>query len=158
METGIFIFVVSFLSLLSAWGYFVLNRKINSIDSEKEIQLKVTCEDDNVFKMFLNKLKLEASQSYIKNKPFLVYDVILEAEKRGYFKSNAFIKGNYSFYTILKCSENELVFGCKYFNNGLFRHIDPVFDITIYKDGLWADISFEQQTINEDINGIRETH
>lgn len=158
METGIFIFVVSFLSLLSAWGYFVLNRKINRIDSEKEVQLKVTCEDDNVFKMFLNKLKLEASQSYIKNKPFLVYDIIIEAEKRGYFKSNAIIKGNYSFFVVLKCSEDELILGCKYFGKGLYKIIDPVFDIVIYKDGLWADISFEQQTINEENDGVRETH
>ena len=157
METGIFIFVVSFLSLLSAWGYFVLNRKINRVNSEKEIQLKVTCEDDNVFKMFLNKLKLEASQSYIKNKPFLVYDIIIEAEKRGYFKYNAIINGRYFFFTVLKCSEDELVFGCKYIGRNLFI-FDPVFDIVIYKNGLWADISFEQQTENVENNGVRETH
>lgn len=156
METGIFIFVfvVSFLSLLSAWNYFVLNRKINRIESEKEIQLKVTCEDDNVFKMFLNKLKLEASQSYIKNKPFLVYDVIIEAEKRGYFKYNAIINGRYFFWTVLKCSEDELVLGCKYVERHLFRPIDPIFDIVIYKNGLWADISFEQESINAEKSEI----
>lgn len=133
------IIIICVLIVCVAISNIYFSVKIRNLNSKIEHQHIVISEDDGVFFSIAKKLREIACDNYIEGKPFLVNDIMLEAQKRGYFKKDAIINGKYTYRSLSSISDNDIVFRCKY---NISRHLCGWCDVVVYKDGLWADISF----------------
>lgn len=142
MGYAIIYVLISCLSVINV----LLFRKIKRI--ENNLQMEITNKSGILYNILMNLREFFASD-YIKGKPFLLPDNLLEAEKRGYFKNNAVINNSYQFLCIEKITHNEIEVLCKICDDvsvlGGNRAI-----IHIYNNGLWADIKFNTELQNEE--------
>lgn len=109
---------------------------------EKCIDMDIS-NKNGIFYNIVNNLREFSAYDYIKGKPFLLPDILLEAEKRGYFNKNAIINGNYKFLCIENLSSNEIEVVCKIEKSMIGGNAI----IHIYNNGLWADITFEEELV-----------
>ena len=142
MEYAIIYVLISCLSVINV----LLFRKIKRIENNMEMDIT---NKSGIFYNILMNLREFSASDYIKGKPFLLPDNLLEAEKRGYFKKNAIINNSYQFLCIEKLTNNEIEFLCK-IGDDVSVLGGSMAIIHIYNDGLWADIKFNSELQNEE--------
>lgn len=112
------------------------------------MEMDITNKSGIFYNILMNLREFSASD-YIKGKPFLLPDNLLEAEKRGYFKKNAIINNSYQFLGIEKLTLNEIEVLCKIYDDVSLLGGSMAI-IHIYNNGLWADIKFNTELQNEE--------